>query len=745
MGAKVPVPGASLDWNLMRWSNVLVIFRREVRDQLRDRRTLFMIFVLPILLYPILGIGVLQFSASFQQKPRTVVVVGEDYLPDAPPLLNRSRDGFDPDLFDSASEAGRLLVVVKPAKGQWLDPKFRETATRGGAADAVVTLPPDLRDRIADFGSPAIPIDYDSADERSQITYFRLKEVLARWQTGLVNRRVTDRRLPATFTEPVKITPVDVATVAEMGSSLWAKLFPFLLVMMSLTGAFYPAIDVCAGEKERGTMETLLISPASRAEIVLGKFFTVFLASMMTAMLNLASMGLTGVQLARQIGGAATSKASAHRLQSVIAPPSMEAAFWIVLLLIPLAAFFSAVCLSLAVLARSMKEGQYYMTPLYIVCFPLTMLSLAPGIELNLFYSLVPITGVSLLLRSLILGDYAMAWKFFLPVLLPTICYGLVALRWAVDQFQREDVLFREAERFDVRVWFKHLLRDKEPTPDGAQALFCFAVMITLAWFMTQYLALSGLATSTWGVAVGPFVYVLGPPLVMTLLLTSSPRRTLRLYWPETRYLALAAALALAVNPVVNELRPVVEWLFPMSKELKEALAGLMKTIPDVPTALLLFAVIPAVCEEFAFRGFILSGLGRGHPVRAAVVMSALLFGFMHVLISLFQQLFNATLLGLLIGLLAVRSRSILPGIVFHVLNNTLAVLIGVWLADGSNHRIASRLFRDPKEGLYHGWLVVVSLIVTAMLLTLFRRGTFRPGAKAAPDPALHATDARAV
>ncbi len=163
-----------------------------------------------------------------------------------------------------------------------------------------------------------------------------------------------------------------------------------------------------------------------------------------------------------------------------------------VLLLIPLAAFFSAICLALAVLARSMKEGQYYMTPLYLVCLPLIFLTLAPGIELNLFYSLVPVTGVSLLLRALILGDYDVARRFFLPVLVPTIVYGVIALRWAIDQFQREDVLFREAERFDLRIWVRHLLRDKEPTPNGGEALFCFALMLTLAWFLMQYLATSG-------------------------------------------------------------------------------------------------------------------------------------------------------------------------------------------------------------------------------------------------------------
>ena len=93
-----------------------------------------------------------------------------------------------------------------------------------------------------------------------------------------------------------------MATAQRGGGQRLGRLFPFLLVMMSLTGAFYPAIDLCAGEKERGTMETLLISPASRTEIVMGKFFTVMLASVMTALLNLVSMGLTGLQLASQVG-----------------------------------------------------------------------------------------------------------------------------------------------------------------------------------------------------------------------------------------------------------------------------------------------------------------------------------------------------------------------------------------------------------------------------------------------------------
>ena len=713
----------------VRWSNVWVIFRREVRDQVRDRRTLFMIFILPILLYPILGIGVVQFSAAFEQKPRTVLVIGAEYLPEKPPLLNAQRDGFDPGLFDTEAEAERLKVKLQKSEGRWLESAYRREAIRAGVADAILPIPADLRQRLATIESEQLPINYNSTDERSQITYLRLKEVLSRWKEAVVTSRRVRDKLPPSYTNPFQIKAEDAASESEQGVNVWAKLFPFLLVMMSLTGAFYPAIDLCAGEKERGTMETLLISPASRAEIVLGKFFTVVLASMMSALLNIISMGLTGVQLARQVG--MMKSADPEELSAALAPPSLTAAFWMILLLIPLAVFFSAVCLALAVLARSMKEGQYYMTPLYLICLPLIFLTLAPGIELNLFYSLVPVTGVSLLLRALILGDYDVAWRFFLPVLVPTVVYGAVALRWAIDQFQREDVLFREAERFDLRIWVRHLLRDKEPTPNGGEALFCFSLMLTLAWFMIQYLAANrDLANSLGALAGGQVAFILTPPLAMAVLLTSSPRRTLRLFWPQPRYLVMGAVLALTLNPLVNELRPIVERLFPISQMVEESLGQMMKKIPSVGVAVLLFAAVPAVCEELAFRGFILTGPERGHRTRSAILLSALLFGFMHVLVSLFQQLFNATLLGLVLGLLAVRSRSILPGILFHFINNSLGVVMAAVASDQAHRWIATWLYRDPAGQLYHWWWVALGALISAVLLVWL----WQTGAKEAPQ-----------
>jgi sodium transport system permease protein len=698
----------------MNWSNLTVIFRREVLDQLRDRRTLFMIFVFPILLYPILGFGVLKVVAAMEKKPRVVVIVGAENLPKNQPLLSAEGDRFNSALFDSPLEASLLEVQQERSEGDWATSEGCQQAVRDGMASAVMIVPADLPEQFREKNDVRIPIVYRSVDEPSQITYLRLREVLDRWKRGIVEARTRADRLPQGYAQPIEVRGLDVATEQEVGGSVWSRVFPFLLVMMSLTGAFYPAVDLCAGEKERGTMETLLLSPATRAEIVLGKFLTVMLASVTTAVLNLVSMGLTGLFMAQRSAPLLLDQTQ-HGGTAGITAPSLHSAVWMILLLIPLAAFFSAVCVALAALARSMKEGQYYMTPLYLVCLPLIFLTVVPEIKLNLFYSLVPITGVALLLRALIMGDYHIAGQFFIPVLVPTLVYAWVALRWAIDQFQREEVLFREAERFSLGHWLKHLVRDRQPTPTGAQATLCFALILSSSWFLLQYMAVKGIGTCLAAIAAGQFL-IMFPPLIMAVMLTSAPGQTLRLRWPAPRYLAFAIALAVVINPLVRQLGHLVEIWFPISSLIKESLAQMISQSPELGVTLGVFALLPAICEEFAFRGFILSGLEHQRRTRSAILLSALMFGFLHVLLSLFQQLFNAALLGIVLALLAVRSRSIVPGILFHFLNNALAVTQGRWIGGLEAAGLSSWLFRNPAEGLYHGVWLVLSLVCSTLL-----------------------------
>ena len=757
------------------WKNVWLILHREVRDQLRDRRTLFMVVVLPIMLYPGLGIGMLQMTMYFTEQPRQVVILNADELPD-PPLVEEghfpTRWFRSPEtssklrvLTDSENDATRLPGVSVDEQKQLLEDaaKIRELIERRNelvaqlapwSADLADELPgvqsAILRNAILNGETPEQPENYaalidefqelnrqigeqfansklqvlmivpngfgenlrltnsllasqnvnndelmnlpllrpilvrNRADEKSDVAYRRVREALDKWERQLLKDRLELARLPETVPDPVSLLSIDVANQDEIAASVWGKVFPALLIIMALTGAFYPAIDVAAGEKERGTMETLLICPASRSEIVVGKFLTVLLFSMATTILNLISMGFTGKYIVSMTAGAAMSGMGAVPL------PTPLALFWMLVLLVPLAAFFSALCLALATFARSNKEGQYYLTPLFMITMGMTMFSMSPSIELtasggsSLFYCAMPIVGPALLLKALLMNPgNTEVLVFALPVLMSSIGYSLIALWWAVEQFKSEEVLFREAEQFDLKLWLRQLLRDKDPLPTFVQAAGCFMLMMFL-----QFVTINVLRGSMTGVAVEDLgktmmklavtqqmALIAAPAIFMAILLTSSARKTLRLKLPSMRMLAVAVALPLVLHPIAIELLASLHDYFPqLPDSAKAAFATMADDSIPLIVVLAVFALTPALCEEVAFRGFILSGFGSGGRTAVAIILSSITFGLIHMIP---QQVFNATLLGMVLGLIAVRSKSLLPGIVFHFCFNALAVFHG--------------------------------------------------------------------
>ena len=384
-----------------------------------------------------------------------------------------------------------------------------------------------------------------------------------------------------------------------------------------------------------------------------------------------------------------------------------------------------------------MKEGQYYMTPLYLICLPLIFLTLAPGIELNLFYSLVPVTGVSLLLRALILGDYDVAWRFFLPVLVPTVVYGAVALRWAIDQFQREDVLFREAERFDLRIWVRHLLRDKEPTPNGGEALFCFALMLTLAWFMIQYLRQQrpGHARpGRWPPA--RWRSSSRPPLAMAVLLTSSPRRTLRLYWPQAevpgpgrrrcrwRSIPLVNDAAADRRDAVPDLAGDPGDARPDDGERPEPGRGDPPVRPRPRH--LRGAGVPRLHPH---RPGARAPHADGHPpVGAAVRVPA------RPAAASSSNSSTPRCWGSSWACWPSGAGASCRGSLFHFINNALAIVMGTLAGDPARRRFVAWLYRDPAKGLYHWWWVVLGALGLGRAAGLaLARVTAGPAAGRAP------------
>lgn len=744
----------------MRSTIVRLIFYRELRDQLRDRRTIFMIVVLPLLLYPVLGVGIVQFAIGFAEKANVIGITGSQYLP----ALTAKSKGFSPwpavaQL--AATPAGsaapgvgldRLLGVValahaihqgydfpplliddqfpapylnSPSDAQTLRVKLLDNAERAlleeKQVDLILSVPPDLCSQLESGQRATLRLSGRSGDDTSRQAGRRLRGVLGRWKQALREVRLMRRGLPAHFDDPFELRETGPAKAPDEAAAeglleLLARVFPFLLVMWSLVGALYPAVDLCAGEKERGTMETLLISPASRQELVWGKFLTIWVLSAATALLNLASMGITS----SEFGGLLP--------HDVLRPAAI---LWCVVLVLPLSAFFSAISLAVGVYARSSKEGQYYLMPLFLVTTPLIVLTFAPGVELNAFYSLLPVTGVALLMQRLMTVSLdKVPWLFFVPVLAPMGLYCWLALRWAIEQFKREEVLFREAERLEVGLWLRRLFREKEALPSAGQAFFCFALLVGLRWLAFDSDNLSSLLIRT---GTCYLAFVATPPLLMALLLTTQPKQGLGLHLPALKELLVAALLAALLLPPLAKLTVAILHQFPHLENLLSERQPLVQELRALRAGegpfwwmyVLVYVLLPAIAEELTFRGFILTGLRRRFPVWTAILISSFLFALYHM--NVFQAL-PTFLLGVVLGMLAVRSSSIFPGMLFHLVYN--GMLIGVPLLTRFGYTDES----VPVQAVFHPAVTASFAILASVLVAAIGRSISAGQPNSAPE-----------
>jgi sodium transport system permease protein len=443
----------------MRRSVVRLIARREIRDLIRDRRTLLIVLVLPALLYPAFGAVGLAFAVSLLDQKTVIGIAGSEYLPqprehpeallagaafaveaerrwDEPPLLVDGQ--FAPRFLKVEAMRGNLVVKTLPSADRGpLDAR---------EVDAMLVIPPDVMAGVERGKKPEVRILSRDGDETSKLAVGRVGVVVGRWRDRIKEVRFARRGLPADFDQPVAVIdpddakPPETKTADELRDVL-VKFLPFLLVMWTMAGALHPAIDLTAGEKERGTMETLLICPAARTDIVAGKFLAVFAFSYASALWNLLWM-----------------MAGALLLGLLLPSPiiSFAGLGWSALLAAPLAALFSSLALGLGAFARSSKEGQYYLLPIMVLTLPLSMYALAPGLKLTPILSAVPVAGLSLILQNLLAvsGEPVSVWSWLLGVGSLMVCVAL-ALAWAAWQFRRESVLFRGEEGPSLRALWR--------------------------------------------------------------------------------------------------------------------------------------------------------------------------------------------------------------------------------------------------------------------------------------------------
>jgi len=399
----------------MQPSNVATVYKKELLETLRDRRTLISSILVPMLLFPVLILGISVLATLIVSRARkdnpTVMVLGSENAPELSRRLEKEKD----------------MEVVPPAAdyARRIDAKNLRAAVEFPAGV-------EQKARTVNTESQTVKIYWYEGEFRSEGVVRKIERVIREFNEETVKAALASRGFGPDFLKPFDVEQKNVASAERVTGNIVGMMLPYMVIILCLTGAMYPAIDLTAGEKERGTIETILASPVARSELVSGKFLLVLTVSLGTAALSLASFAIT------ILGGATLLARISSKLVLAVSVKAMVAVF---LLILPVAVLFAAALMAIALIARSYREAQTYLAPLMFVVIIPAVFSMMPGIELTPKLAMIPILNVSLVAKELFAGLYP--WNYILLIFGSTAVYAGIAIYFAIRQFQREEVLFR--------------------------------------------------------------------------------------------------------------------------------------------------------------------------------------------------------------------------------------------------------------------------------------------------------------
>jgi sodium transport system permease protein len=416
----------------MNLSNIFTVYGKELRDMLRDRRTIISMIVVPTLVMPAL-MGVVLFVG---------MKVVRDVATTAPTIMVRGGED-SPEARQALEAQGKVRIV--PASDNWRqlisDKKLR----------AVVEIPPGFDATLRRGERATVKVYHYEGELRSDRAVSEVRRLFSSHAEKIIENRLAERGLSLATIRPLEVRAENVAPPEKVGGNMIGGIIPYFFLLLAFTGAMYPAMDLTAGEKERGTMETLLCSPVARLDLVLGKFLMILTASAATVAFSLVSMLLTfsiaGGIIAGRIsgGGTAGGQRAAEKISSMttLDPLGVVAVLGMIA---PMIVLFAAALFAISLFAKSFKEAQSYVSPLIIVIIMPAAIGMLPGVELNARLALVPILNVSLASKELVSGVWQ--WKYLALIFGSTCIYARIR-RLAV-----------EVPRADLRIHL-HLCRHR--------------------------------------------------------------------------------------------------------------------------------------------------------------------------------------------------------------------------------------------------------------------------------------------
>lgn len=400
----------------MNLAAISVVYRKELTEWLRDRRTLISTVLVPLLAFPLLMVGITALATVMignaeKEIPKIMILGGDD----------------SPELLERLHKLEKLEIV--PYANNWKD-QISNKEIR-----AAVEIPKGFQAQLLEGTAPTINVYFYEGELKSSFGANHLQKAIEEYRDSVVKDRLAAKNLSAGILTPFEIKQQNVAPPEKVGGASIGGFIGYAVILLCLTGAMYPAIDLTAGEKERGTIETILSSPISRFDLVMGKFLLVFSASLVSAILSVTSMGTSFAILGHSHLMNSSGGQSLHLDLGLV---SVVAVFFMAL---PLAFLFSAVLMTIALFAKTYKEAQSYLTPLtFLVVIP-AVASVMPGVELTPKLALIPVLNTSLVCKEIITGTYH--WNSIILIFSSTCVYAAAAIFLAVKMFQREDVLFR--------------------------------------------------------------------------------------------------------------------------------------------------------------------------------------------------------------------------------------------------------------------------------------------------------------
>ena len=712
------IPDAAVNTSL---EAAVSIARRDLLEFVRDRRTLFVTLLLPMVTYPLVALSsalglrtaVSDLEARAAPTPLTVAMSG----PEAGALARR---------IDGVVQRGKPVntgEISWPSMMSFLhgDPETAIAAVEDGAADVWIDAPEGIVSALDAEGTVDLDVRFPSRRPSGR-SREQFEGVIRGVAEAIRTSRVNRAGLPDSVLQPIRLrvlgetAGVPAVATEQILPALTASIL-VLLSVLTMTGAFYPAIDAIAGEKERGTIETLLMAPCSTGSIVFGKFLAVYAVTLATLAANCLSIALTGAVGLRFLPAVQLPALGAGAAVTVIA-------------FVGLAALAAATCLAVTTASKSGKEAQNTLTPVILLVAALSGMALVPGFRGDGALALVPFMGQVMVARDTLTltpdpngGGIISALLPLLLTLLSSALLTALLLRGTATLLTDEEILFRGPDAAGG------LLARPAPrvVPTVLQGIVPIVAGMAALWYVQAFTPENLLM----GIPIHQGIAVLLPLLAMLAWQRVDLRRTLGLVLPPSAgrtaatvlgaaslgagLFILSAAFMLALQG--TEVSPAI-------RNLSERLIGLIQQHPWW-VSWTLMALLPPVAEELLFRGWLLSALAGERPKRgrlaAAVVVQAALFAVAHVLPERMPATFS---LGLVAGCLRVATGSLLPAVVLHSVHNTMPLLL-LALAGGGVDGSVQELATGASTTLPAGALPVALLLMAigAGLVTLAARG----------------------